>query len=307
MRTSSQTHLFEQAFNQNHIPYRVSGGLRFMDRAEVKDAICYLRLAYSFRDDMAFERIINIPSRKLGPKALDSIQQAANELNGSLLDGARQLIVQRTLGPAAIAKLNAFVSLMDECHALLSTSSPVKVLTKLLDESGYTDLVKADERGVDKQENLLELKTFLSQMEDLASFLERAALEAEPPGRAEAEESVNRVVISTLHAAKGLEFPVVFLVGLEEGLLPHKMAVEASGVAGLEEERRLTYVGMTRAREKLFLSHARSRRIFQNLERALPSRFIKELPIDTLHKQEPRFSVTRGIGTPRPRRSFYQR
>lgn len=307
VRTSSQTRLFEQAFNENNIPYRVSGGLRFMDRAEIKDAVCYLRLAYSFRDDMAFERIINNPSRKLGPKALELIGQAAQEQNGSLLDGVRVVIAKGEMGPAATLKLQAFVTLMDECHNLLETLHPTQILDKLLTESGYNEMVKKDERAVDKEENLNELKTFLSKMNDIPSFLERAALEADPPGSYEEENAVNRVVISTLHAAKGLEFPTVFLVGLEEGLLPHKMAILEGGNAAVEEERRLTYVGMTRAKEKLYLCHARSRRIFQFLEPAIPSRFLKELPQETLHKQTTRFTAQRGIGKPRQRRAFSYR
>ncbi|MEO5331453.1 MAG: ATP-binding domain-containing protein, partial [Magnetococcus sp. YQC-5] len=183
------------------------------------------------------------------------------------------------------------------CHDLLLTEKPLVVLKKLLAESGYDDYVKTDERASDKKENLLELQNFLDDVEDLSAFLERAALEADPPGREEQEDSVNRVVISTLHAAKGLEFSYVFLVGLEEGLLPHKMAVEEGGQAAVEEERRLTYVGMTRAKEKLYLSHARVRRMFQHLERVMASRFLKEIPSEFLHKRTPKFTVQRGVGT----------
>ncbi|MBF0126122.1 MAG: UvrD-helicase domain-containing protein [Magnetococcales bacterium] len=304
VRTSSQTRLFEQAFNDHNIPYRISGGLRFMDRAEIKDAICYLRLAHSFRDDMAFERIINLPSRKLGPKALEQILLAARERNDSLLDGARVVCAKGSLGPMATGKLTEFITLMDACHDLLTTSPPVKVLDKLLFDSGYSAMVESDERASDKQENLRELRVFLSQVNDLASFLERAALESDPPGLEGEEDPVNRVVVSTLHAAKGLEFPLVFLVGLEEGLLPHKKAVEEGGSAAVEEERRLTYVGMTRARDKLFLTHARSRRLFQYLERTIPSRFLKEIPAETLRPRGSRLAVARGVGLARHRRTF---
>ncbi|MBF0128248.1 MAG: ATP-binding domain-containing protein, partial [Magnetococcales bacterium] len=167
------------------------------------------------------------------------------------------------------------------------------------------EMMKEDERSEEKKENLRELRVFLAQVDDLASFLERAALEADPPGMEGEEESFTRVVISTLHAAKGLEFPVVFLAGLEEGLLPHRMAVEEGGSAAVEEERRLTYVGMTRAREKLYLTHARSRRLFQFLEPAIPSRFFKEIPSETIHSRNVRMQVSRGVtGALRTRRSF---
>ncbi|MBF0429572.1 MAG: UvrD-helicase domain-containing protein [Magnetococcales bacterium] len=303
VRTSSQTHLFEQAFHEHNIPYRVSGGLRFMDRAEIKDAICYLRLAHSFRDDLAFERIINAPSRKLGPKALETIQQARG-LSGSLFDAARVVVNRKTLGPMATAKLQAFVTLMERYHALLEVTHPAEVLGKLLDESGYMEALDHDERSEDKKENLRELRTFLAKVDDLPSFLERAALEADPPGSQEREDGISRVVISTLHAAKGLEFPVVFLVGLEEGLLPHKMAVEEGGAAAVEEERRLTYVGMTRAREILYLTHARSRRVYYKFEPAIASRFLKEIPADTVRKQAPRLAARRGVTLPGSRRTF---
>ncbi|MBF0182370.1 MAG: UvrD-helicase domain-containing protein [Magnetococcales bacterium] len=304
VRTSSQTRLFEQAFGEQGIPYRVSGGLRFMDRAEIKDAICYLRLAHSARDDLAFERIINQPSRKLGPKALERITAAAREREGSMLDGARAVVAEGALGPAATGKLRAFVELVESAHEMLDHAAPARVLDKLLEESGYMEMVAGEERAEDKQENLRELRYFLSQLDDLESFLERAVLEAEPPGMAGEEDALGRVVISTLHAAKGLEFPVVFLVGLEEGLLPHRMAVEEGGSLAVEEERRLMYVGMTRAREALYLTHARSRRLFYNLEPAIPSRFLAEVPSDTLHARGSRMSVARGVGAFRARRRF---
>ncbi|GAB0058605.1 DNA helicase II [Candidatus Magnetaquicoccaceae bacterium FCR-1] len=305
VRTSSQTRLFEQTFHEYNIPYRISGGLRFMDRAEIKDAVAYLRLAYSSRDDLAFERIINVPSRKLGPKALEEILAAAREVEGSLLEGARHLIGLKGSGSAAMGKLSAFVRLIDAAHAMLDVEHPVAVLDHLLDESGYKDAVELEERRNDIRENLTELRIFLSQVDDLGGFLERAALEADPPGTERRDDGINRVVISTLHAAKGLEFPVVFLAGLEEGLLPHKMAVEEGGAAAVEEERRLTYVGMTRAKERLFLSHARSRRLFQRLEPAIASRFLKEIPPETIQKREAPVMARRGVGIPRPRRPFY--
>ncbi|MBF0340516.1 MAG: UvrD-helicase domain-containing protein [Magnetococcales bacterium] len=305
VRTSSQTRLFEQAFHEHNISYRVSGGLRFMDRAEIKDAICYLRLAHMFRDDLAFERIINVPSRKLGPKALEEIANAARSVEGSSMDGARLMLDQGGLGPLALGKLRQFVGMMDQAHALLQVAHPVEVLDKLMEESGYLEMVDQDERRGDIRENLRELRVFLSQVDDLAGFLERAALESDPPGTEKRDDGVSRVVISTLHAAKGLEFPVVFLVGLEEGLLPHRMAVDEGGAAAVEEERRLTYVGMTRAKERLFMSHARYRRLYQRLEPAIASRFLKEIPEDTVQTRAPRMIARRGVGIPRPRRPFY--
>ncbi|MBF0449128.1 MAG: UvrD-helicase domain-containing protein [Magnetococcales bacterium] len=293
VRASRQTRAIEEALDRERIPYRVVGGLRFMDRAEIKDAIAYMRLAYSARDDLAFERIINVPKRKIGPSALAAIQEAASESQGSMLDGARRIIDEKRLGPAIRAQLTHFIALIDDAHNRLHQEEhPETILDLLLDQSGYNTALENTEREEDKRDNLKELRAYLVQESDLIGFLERAALDSDPGDEAKQIEQ-DKVVISTLHSAKGLEFPIVFLVGLEENLIPHKLAVD-EGEAGLEEERRLMYVGMTRAREKLYLSHARRRLMYNRFEPALPSRFLKELPAETIEKRGLRVSVSSG-------------
>ncbi|MBF0195527.1 MAG: UvrD-helicase domain-containing protein [Magnetococcales bacterium] len=293
VRASRQTRAIEEALNRELIPYLVVGGLRFMDRAEVKDAVAYLRLAYSSRDDLAFERIINNPKRKIGPSALAAIQERAKECNGSLMEGSKHIIAEKRLGPAVRKKLQEFVDMIDEASQMLSSDEhPESALDYLLDESGYRESLNNTEREIDKRGNLDELRTLLVQGDDLPGFLERAVLDSDPNGE-NGNIDEDKVVVSTLHAAKGLEFPMVFLVGLEENLLPHKMAVEGNE-AGLEEERRLLYVGMTRAKEKLYLCHAKRRLMYNRYEPALPSRFLKELPTETIEVKGMRLSVSSG-------------
>ena len=291
VRTSHQTRVLEEAMNYRSIPYKVVGGLRFMDRAEIRDAVAYLRLTYLSRDDLAFERVFNTPRRKLGPSALISIQEAANRQGLSLLEGARQVIAEGLLGPAACRNLGSFVQVIDSGRQLSASVPAEAVLEHLLEHSGYNESMVGGEREEDRRENLKELHAFLAQTGDLVQFLEQFALDSDPPRPGEKVDD-ERVVISTLHSAKGLEFPVVFLVGLEEGLLPHKMATGPEG-SGLEEERRLLYVGMTRARETLYLCHARRRMIFNRFEPAIVSRFLREIPADVLETRGLKVSVRR--------------
>ncbi|MBF0380518.1 MAG: UvrD-helicase domain-containing protein [Magnetococcales bacterium] len=295
VRASRQTRAIEEALNRELIPYLVVGGLRFMDRAEVKDAVAYLRLAYSTRDDLAFERIINNPKRKIGPSAMAAISQRAKECNGSLMEGSHHIIAEKRLGPAVRKKLHEFIQMIDEAKQMLEADEHHEtVLDFLLDHSGYRESLNNSDREVEKRGNLDELRSLLVQGDDLPGFLERAVLDSDPNSENSNIEE-NKVVISTLHAAKGLEFPIVFLVGLEENLLPHKMAVE-EGDAGLEEERRLLYVGMTRAKEQLYLCHAKRRLLYNRHEPAMPSRFLQELPSETIEVKGMRLSVRSGTG-----------
>lgn len=280
VRTSHQTRALEEAMNRHAIPYRVVGGLRFMDRAEIRDAVAYLRLVYISRDDMAFERVFNVPRRKLGPTALSSVQNIAQQQDLTLLDASRKVVDEGLLGPVVCRNLGTFVRAIDSARQLSASAPSEEVLEHLLEHSGYMAALEGIDREEDKRENLRELHAFLSQTGDLVEFLEQAALDSDPPRPGEKVED-NRLVISTLHAAKGLEFPVVFLVGLEEGLLPHTLAMNG-GVVGLEEERRLFYVGMTRAKERLYLCHARRRMIYNRFQASAASRFLGEIPEDVM-------------------------
>ena len=289
VRTAHQTRVLEEAMNHHSIPYRVVGGLRFMDRAEIRDAVAYLRLTYISRDDMAFERVFNVPRRKLGPSALSILQNVAHMHSLSLLDSARKVVAEGTLGPVVCRSLGAFVQAIDAGRTLSASAPAEAVLLHLLEVSGYDAALVGADREEDKRENLKELHAFISQTDNFVEFLEQAALDSDPPRPGVERGGDNRVVISTLHAAKGLEFPVVFLVGLEEGLLPHKLALDT----GLEEERRLLYVGMTRAKEMLYLCHARRRLIFNRFERAVASRFLREIPADVVEARGLQVSVRR--------------
>ena len=282
VRTTSQTRAFEFAFGKENIGCQVVGGLRFLDRAEVKDALAYLRIALSHRDDLAFTRVVNLPRRGLGARALALIEERARSADVSLLEAARQLLKSGEFKGVGKKGLQAFVELIDGAHQRLDDGeAPAVVVDFLLDASGYRSSFSDDERRDDREANLKELLTVLDSYDDVTAFLNEAALVADL-GEDGKNKSSRRVIISTLHAAKGLEFPVVFLAGMEEGLLPHKRVVEESGDDGLEEERRLVYVGMTRARERLFITHARRRRLFDRTEPAIPSRFLREVPQEAL-------------------------
>ncbi|MBF0176680.1 MAG: UvrD-helicase domain-containing protein [Magnetococcales bacterium] len=295
VRTSHQTRAMEEALLRRTIPYHIVGGLRFMDRAEVKDAMAYLRLVHSSRDNLAFERILNVPPRGLGSVALETIQAAAREQGGSCLDAAIHLLEQGgTLTTRTKKPLQAFVDLILTARQRLVHDHPSKMLEHVLLQSGYVDALENDERRADKLENLQELKNELGRRQNLTEFLEDAALVADMMEQADLPGTGEKVLISTLHAAKGLEFAVVFLAGVEEDLLPHKLAQEGAG--GLEEERRLAYVGMTRAREKLYLTYARRRWLFNRLVLGRPSRFLTEIPAEVVQDRTLRVRVRRGVG-----------
>ncbi|HIJ83133.1 MAG: DNA helicase II [Magnetococcales bacterium] len=294
VRASHQTRILEEALNRQRIPYQVVGGLRFVERAEIKDAVAYLRLAHSQLDNLAFERIINTPKRKLGDKALATIESCARETGDSLFVGAKTVIAENRLGKATLAPLADFVVLIEKAAAELDAGLlPGEVMEHLLDESGYRVFLNAGDRGDEKNENLTELIAFLRQETDVTGFLERVSLDADLTH--ESKVLTDHVVLSTLHAAKGLEFPLVFLVGMEEGLLPHKLALK-DDPTGLEEERRLTYVGMTRAKERLYLSHAKRRFTYDRHESTQPSRFLGELPEDVMELKGLRVGTHAGIG-----------
>ncbi|MBF0621102.1 MAG: UvrD-helicase domain-containing protein [Magnetococcales bacterium] len=303
VRTSRQTRLFEEALGIHRIPFQVVGGLRFMERAEVKDALAYLRMTASNRDDLAFERIINQPRRGLGPTTIERLRDLSVQTGLPLLEAARLATAQpehqKMMRPAARNSLIRFITLIDQTRQTLEQSGPRAALDYLLVHSGYLESLESSDRGDDQRENLQELAAKLSQYSSLTAFLEEAALVSDMAGSNQTESEqgpiTNFVTISTLHAAKGLEFPVVFLVGVEEEMLPHKMAMK-DGEHALEEERRLAYVGMTRAREKLYLTCARQRFLFRERVRPLPSRFIAEIPKEIIENKGIGTRHRRGVG-----------
>ena len=299
VRASHQMRAFEDRFLTIGLPYRVIGGPRFYERQEIRDAMAYFRLAVSPDDDLAFERVVNTPKRGLGDKAVQSIQIEARSLGMSLLEGARSLLAKAGIGGKGAAQLRVFVEGVDRWHATVrdvritapedsliepllpdtppaNADSHIRLAEVILEESGYISMWQNDKtpEAPGRLENLKELVKALEQFDSLQGFLEHVALIMDN----EREEAEEKVTIMTLHAAKGLEFPVVFLPGWEEGLFPSQRSMDESGKKGLEEERRLAYVGITRAEALCTISFASNRRVYGQWQSQMPSRFIDELP-----------------------------
>ena len=276
VRAGFQTREFEERLITTGIPYRVVGGPRFYERLEIRDAMAYLRLVLSPSDGLAFERIINTPKRGLGEAALQSVHILARRDNVPLLEAARRLAESDELKPKPRQALAGFVQDIARWRSLLDSMPQAELAETILAESGYVDMWRADKApdAPGRVENLKELVAALEEYESLASFLEHVALVMENDEKAE----LDRVVIMTLHGAKGLEFDSVFLPGWEEGVFPHSRALAETGGQGLEEERRLAYVGLTRARKRVLITFAANRRIYNQWTSQLPSRFVEELP-----------------------------
>jgi DNA helicase-2/ATP-dependent DNA helicase PcrA len=277
VRASFQMRAFEERFVMLQIPYTVVGGPRFFERAEVRDAHAYLRLIQSEDDDLAFERIINVPRRGVGDTSVQKLLQIAR-LNGvSAMTAARDVILTDELQARTRTALSGFVRDLDRWRALAATEPHPRVMETVLEESGYTDALRLD-KGPTSQtrlENLEELVQSMASFETLEAYLEHVALVMDldrGPG-------ADSVQIMTLHGAKGLEFPLVFLPGWEEGVFPSQRSMDEKGEKGLEEERRLAYVGITRAREEARISFAANRQVYGRWTSQLPSRFVDELPL----------------------------
>ena len=305
-RSNAQSRLFEERLIMAGIAYRVYGGLRFFDRAEVRDTLAYLRLTAQRHDDTAFERVVNLPTRGIGNRTLDEVRALARTTNASLWDAARRLCepTETPLSARAVNALAAFLRLIDSLAGELEGLALGDQVDRVIERAHLVAHYEKErgERGEARVENLQELvnaaRGFLADTESgmppLAEFLSHAALEA---GEGQTDAHEDCVQLMTLHAAKGLEFPVVFLAGLEDGLFPHQRALEDA--AGLEEERRLCYVGMTRAMHTLYLSYAEERRLFRGgrsqSHRTLPSRFIDELPRALVEEIRPRLAISRPL------------
>jgi DNA helicase-2/ATP-dependent DNA helicase PcrA len=288
-RTAAQSRLFEQALLEANIPYRVYGGLRFFERAEVRDALAYLRLVSHPHNDAAFERAVNTPPRGIGPRTLETVREQAREASCSLWQASEQLLNGGL--PARAAKaLGNFLALIRHMQAATQDSSLSDCMAYVIEHSGLPEYVKKskDGKGVDRMENLEELGNATHQfhydansqdMTELEAFLAHAALEA---GETQGNSYEDCVQLMTLHAAKGLEFPQVFLAGMEEDLFPHRMSVNEAN--RLEEERRLCYVGLTRAKAWLYLTCAETRRLHGSESYPMPSRFLREIPAELIEE-----------------------
>jgi len=276
VRGGFQTREFEERFMTVGVPYRVLGGLKFYERQEIRDALAYLRVVHQPDDDLALERIINVPKRGLGDVTMRALRDVQRAQGAPLIVAAGMLAESEDQRPKTRAALRELVENFARWRKLLDSIPHTELAEMILDESGYTEMWQLD-RSIDapgRLDNLQELIRAMEPFENLTGYLEHVALATSVDEMAD-DDKVN---IMTLHAAKGLEFRAVFLPGWEEGLFPSQRSLDENGNAGLEEERRLAYVGITRARERAFISAAANRRVYNQWQSSLPSRFIEELP-----------------------------
>lgn len=299
-RSNAQSRVLEEALIAARIPYRVYGGLRFFERAEIKDALAYLRLVASRADDGSFERVVNLPTRGIGARSLDLVRDLAKERQLPLWDAATLAIGNGTLGAKGAQCVQAFLTLIESMANEARDLALHEQVDLVIAKSGLLEHFRKEkgDRGEARVENLEELVSAargfsaeeLGDLPPLESFLAHAVLES---GEAQASEWEDCVQMMTLHSAKGLEFPVVFLCGLEDGLFPHQRSV--TDIGGIEEERRLCYVGATRAMRRLYLTYAESRRLHGVDQFGTPSRFIGEIPMELLEEVRPRVHVSRPV------------
>jgi DNA helicase-2/ATP-dependent DNA helicase PcrA len=276
VRAGFQTRAFEERMIALAIPYRVVGGLRFYERAEIRDAIAYMRVLRQPSDDLAFERIVNLPRRGIGDVALRSMHTAAREQGIALSVATFQLAQAGALKGKPRDAMRELAAGFERWRRMLETDGHVVTIATMLDESGYTEMWRQDKsvEAPGRLENLKELVRAMADFENLSGFLDHVSLVMENEEQTEAD----RISLMTLHAAKGLEFDNVFLPGWEEGMFPSQRTMDENGTKGLEEERRLAYVGLTRARKRAVVSYAANRRIYANWQSSIPSRFVDELP-----------------------------
>ncbi|HVU30964.1 MAG TPA: UvrD-helicase domain-containing protein [Sphingomicrobium sp.] len=276
VRAQFQTREFEERFIAIGLPYQIIGGFRFYERAEIRDAIAYLRLVQSPADDLAFERIVNTPKRGLGDKAQSSIHRQARQAEEPLLIAAAHLLDSDELTAQARRSLGNFVADLGRWREMAGTLSHPELARIILEESGYTAMLQADRsaEAAGRLENLAELTRAMEEYETLGAFLEHVSLVMDNDEARTGE----KVTIMTIHAAKGLEFDTLFLPGWEEGVFPSQRSLDEGGLASLEEERRLAYVAITRARRRCTILHAANRRIYGQWTSSIPSRFLAELP-----------------------------
>jgi len=305
-RSNAQSRVFEEAFLSARVPYRVYGGLRFFERAEIKDALAYLRLMVNRSDDASFERVVNLPTRGVGARSLEVVREAARGSGRSLWEAAGACVAGGALGAKAAGAVHAFMALIERLAADTRELALHEQVDQVLKASGLIEHYQREkaERGEARVENLDELVSAArgftpegSELAPLEAFLAHAALES---GEGQAQEWEDCVQMMTLHSAKGLEFPVVFLAGMEEGLFPHQRSL--TDLDGLEEERRLCYVGMTRAMRQLYLSYAEQRRLHGVDSYGQVSRFVREIPDELIEEVRPHVGVSlpKAVGRFRP-------
>ena len=284
VRAIFQTREFEERFLKIGLPYRILGGTKFYERAEIKDCVAYLRLIHQPKDDLAFDRIVNNPKRAIGESTIKLIHEFSKTNSVSLEIASKKLIEENSIKPKTKIGLSSFLFLMDKWRNDINIKkiNHIKLLQLVLDESGYSSMLKnkKDLENENRLENIKELLSAMKDFDNLESFLEHVSLATSIDQDWDGE----KVNMMTMHGSKGLEFDVVFLPGWEEGLFPHQKSIEEKGQNGLEEERRLAYVGITRAKKKALISFAMNRFYQGNWIDSMASRFIEELPEKFLEK-----------------------
>ena len=283
VRAGFQMLEFEERLITTGVPYKVVGGPRFYERMEIRDAVAYLRLIHQSDDDLAFERIANKPKRGLGETTIQKVHQLARKLNIPLVEAALRMVETDELRPAARNALKALAADFERWRSLKDTLGPADLAAQVLDESGYTLMWQTDKspEAPGRLDNLREFVSGLEEWENLAGFLDHVSLVMEN----DAAAGQDSITLMTLHAAKGLEFDSIFLPGWEEDIFPSRRSLEENGQKALEEERRLAYVGLTRARKRVHVSFAANRRIYNQWQSSIPSRFIDELPKDKVEHE----------------------
>jgi len=296
-RSNAQSRVLEAALLQAEIPYRIYGGQRFYERLEIKNALSYLRIMLNCHDDVAFERVVNVPPRGIGERTLEQIRILASEQSASLWNAATTMVSEKRLAARAANAVSTFIELINEMSGQLDELALVEQAENAIQRSGLIEMHRREkgERGQARVENLEELVNACRNFEPadsdapvLPQFLDQVALDA---GDRQADQDQDAVQLMTLHSAKGLEFPLVFIAGMEENLFPHKMSIDEPG--RLEEERRLAYVGITRAMQKLYLSFAETRSIYGSESFNSISRFVRDIPKQLIEEVRLQNSISR--------------
>ncbi len=283
VRAIFQTREFEERFLKIGIPYRIIGGIKFYERAEIKDCISYLRIVNQHKDDLAFERIVNVPKRSIGDTTINTISNYAKSNKISLIESSKKLLELNKIKPKTKIGLSSIINLIEKwSRDHLNGTNHVKLLQTIMDESGYSSMLKnkKDLENENRVENIKELMNAMKEFDNLDSFLEHVSLATSIDQDWEGQ----KVNLMTMHASKGLEFDVVFLPGWEEGLFPHQKSIEEKGDKGLEEERRLAYVGITRAKKLVNVSFSMNRFYQGDWMDSMASRFVEELPEECIEK-----------------------
>lgn len=289
VRAGAQTRLIEEAMISAALPYKIIGGLKFYDRMEIRDVIAYIRATINHGDDLALERIINVPRRGIGDGTIKEIKNYSNTSGISMFDGIKALLNNGALKTKAATSMQYLISVFESWHSFIDSLSPDSLVKKILEESGYIAALKEDksEESKGRLDNINEMLRAIAEFKDIRAFMEHASLVMEHDAE---KENVSAISVMTLHASKGLEFEAVFLPGWEEGIFPHQRSLNEDGIKGLEEERRIAYVGITRAKKLLWITHAESRFLFHERSQSIPSRFLMEIPPEVSERLSSSFS-----------------